>query len=157
MPVTRNDPLGFAGFAWKNFEFIEQAAIQSPTNEDLHPVTQLVLSMLGVIVLQREQNKIQFNQRVRKIKLVSPDWPQWKTMSPSCNTLGALVDNLRHAIAHGHVEFSSNSHTLSEVMISFRNPGWKGGPWIGEINAADLRTFCVRFKGLLEQMNVCTE
>ncbi|MGO9677084.1 MAG: HEPN family nuclease [Candidatus Sulfotelmatobacter sp.] len=145
--ITRNDPLGFAGFAWKNFEFIERTANNSPDAPDIHPVTQLVLSMLGLIVFQREKNRIQYGKDIRQTTLDTPDWPQWAAMSPHCNTLEELVNNLRHAVAHGHVEFSSNSHDLSEVEISFRNPGKQ---WSGSIRADALRAFCFRFKALLE-------
>jgi hypothetical protein len=145
--ITRNDPLGFAGFAWKNFEFIEQTAKNSPDMPDIHPVTQLVLSMLGLIVFQREQNKIQYSEKIRQTRLDTTDWPHWIAMSPYCNTLEDLVNNLRHAVAHGHVEFSSNSHDLCEVEVSLRNPG---RPWAGSIRADGLRRFCLHFKDLLE-------
>jgi hypothetical protein len=142
--ITRNDPLGFAGFAWKNFEFIERAA--KDNHEDLHPVTQLALSLLGLIVFQHEKNRIQFSQKVRGIRFDSLDWPRWDVSKPSI-TLGQFIKQLRHSVAHGGVTFSSNSHNLAEVVVSFHNP--KSG-WTGKIKADDLRTFCCRFKALLE-------
>jgi hypothetical protein len=142
--VTRNDPLSFGAFAWKNLEFIEQAAKNNP--EELHPVTQLALSLLGLIVFQHEKNRVQFNRKVRGIRLDSLNWPQWDVSKPS-NTLGQFIKQLRHVVAHGGITFSSNSHILAEVVVLFDDPK---SNWTGRINADDLRTFCCRFKALLD-------
>ena len=77
--ITRNDPLGFASFAWKNFEFIEQAAEH---NDEIHPVTQLALALLGLIVFQHEKNRKQFDARVRGKRIVDLNWPLWMSQNP---------------------------------------------------------------------------
>jgi hypothetical protein len=143
--ITRNDPSGFARFGLKNLEFIEQAAKDDPAL-DLHPVTQLALSLLGVIVFQREAKTLEKNPKVHSKKLTSLD-SQWR-MSPSCDTVGELVDHLRHAVAHGHVSFSSGSRQLHEVEVSFSNPPKR---WTGSIQADALREFCYRLMQLLEE------
>jgi hypothetical protein len=151
MPKGRNDALSFANYAWTNFEFIEQAA--KGDAHDLHPVTQLVLSLLGLIVCQRENNKREFNREVKATKPESLlDWQLWNA-SEQCYTLKDLIDNLRHSVAHGHVTFDSESHNQDEVYISFCNKLRKGGPWTARIRADHLRTFCFKFKALLEQSN----
>jgi len=142
--ITRNDPLGFASFAWKNFEFIEQAAEH---NDEIHPVTQLALALLGLIVFQHEKNRKQFDARVRGKRIVDLNWPLWNVSEPS-TTLGQFVKQLRHAVAHGGVQFSSNSHVLTEVEITFHDPQ---SNWTGSIRASELREFCYQFKTLLEQ------
>jgi hypothetical protein len=149
MSKGRNDPLTFASYAWKNFEFIEQAA--TTRQDDLHPVTQLVISLLGLIVFQREKNTIEFNHQ---LKVMNPngllDSQLWNESEPS-TTLKQLIDNLRHSVAHGNVEFSSESHNQHEVYITFCNKLRKGGAWKAQVRADHLRTFCFGFKTLLEQ------
>lgn len=161
MLIKRNDPLGFAGFAWRNFRFIEDAASQ-PNSPDVHPVTQLVLAMLGLIIFQEERNRNQYDQKIRSTKLNSPDWQYWNLMSPSCSTLEELITNLRHSVAHGYVAFFSSSHDLDKVKIRFRNylVRKKGKKvvsrklvWTAHITADRLRAFCLRFKELLETNN----
>ncbi|HET6840702.1 MAG TPA: hypothetical protein VFK06_03325 [Candidatus Angelobacter sp.] len=149
MSEGRNTPLGFAANTWKNFEFIEQAAKDHP-EYGLHPVTQLALSLLGLIVLQHEKNRTQFNGKIRGMPLDSLNWPNWEMSNP-INTLGQLIKQVRHVIAHGGITYSSaHSQNFDDVLLTFYDPDSK---WIGKIKAADLRTFCLRFKELLEQQN----
>jgi hypothetical protein len=146
--IARNDPHGFARFGLKNLEFIEQAVKSNPAIE-LHPVTQLALSLLGVIVFQHAGGSIQKNPKVNDAKLSSLD-SQWTTL-PSCDTVGQLVEHLRHAVAHGHVKFSSASHQYDEVTISFCNNPQSPTKWTGSIKADSLRKFCYQLMELLEQ------
>jgi hypothetical protein len=53
-----------------NFEFIEQAAEH---NDETHPVTQLALALLGLIVFQHEKNRKQFDAKVRGEKNSRPE------------------------------------------------------------------------------------
>lgn len=143
--TTRNEPLRFARFTWENFEFIEQAAKDNP---GLHPATQLVLSLLGLVVFQHEKNRIQFDKKARATRLATLDWPRWTESEPT-DTVGRLVERLRHAVAHGGVTFSSDSRNLTEVVVTF---ALSQPDWTGTIKADDLRTFCYRFKTFLDQI-----
>lgn len=144
--VTRNDPLGFAALTWKNLEFIEQVA---PHHPEVHRITQLALSLLGLIVLQHEKNRTQFDRKIRAKKLADLNWPCWE-LPPGhkTDTLGKFIEQLRHVIAHGGITFSSDGVDPDKVMLVFYNSKTK---WRGKISAADLREFCRRFKALLEE------
>lgn len=153
--IARNNPLGFAGFAWQNFEFIERAAEHRPDNQNLHPVTQLVLSLFGLIVFPHEQGCYEFNQQVREMVPESLlEWSSWNASS-HCERLEQLIENLRHAIAHAGIKFSSPSHKLSEVDVSFCKRDYDTGAimWTAKIRADRLREFCCNFRATLEQQN----
>ena len=144
--MTRNDPLRFAALTWKNLEFIEQAAHHNP---DVHAITQLALSLLGLIVLQH-QNHAKFDNKLRATKLADLNWPCWEPPPPGhkTGTLGGLIERLRHVIAHGGITFSSDGADPHETMLIFHDTKAK---WRGTISAADLREFCYRFKTFLEE------
>ena|ERR1035437_2372254 len=144
--ITRNDPLGFAALTWKNLEFIEQATQHNP---DVHRITQLALSLLGLIVLQHERNRTQFDRKIRALKLADLNWPSWDPPPDhKTDTLGKLITQLRHVIAHGGITFSSDGTDLDSVMLVFHDSKAK---WHGTISAAHLHEFCYRFKALLEE------
>jgi hypothetical protein len=153
MLTTRNNPLIFAEFAWGNLVFIEQAASANPS---LHPVTMLAMSLFALIVFQHEKNKAQFDKKLRSMKLVGGQsgWPLWNESKPS-KTLGALVRNLRHSVAHGGVTFNSTSHEYSKVTVYFFKKSLKTGKilWTGDIRADHLRQFCCKFRKLLTANN----
>ena len=51
---TRNDVLEFAQRTRRNFEYIEEAKAEDPT-APVHVVTQLTLSLLGIVVFPYEK------------------------------------------------------------------------------------------------------
>ena len=75
--------------------------------------------------------------------------PLWEQGGAPVSTLFDLVENVRHAVAHGHVSFydptyRGSSRLASDVTITFENPKrplWKGGPWKASINGKDLLVF----------------
>jgi hypothetical protein len=144
--IARNTSQGFARFGLKNLEFIEQC-LKDDLSLDVHPVTQLVLSLLGVIVFQHADHTIQNNPNASDAKLSSLD-SQWTT-SPPCDTVGQLVEHLRHAVAHGHVKFSSASHNYHDVSIYFSNNPKSPTKWTGSIRADSLQKFCYQLMKLL--------
>lgn len=152
MPImlpSRNEVLGFAARTRTNLKCIESAF---DDGADVHVVTQLALSLLGLIVFPWEKN---FAQKVTSLSLdclVNQGWPQWEISIGACDTLGRLIKHLRNAVAHGRVRFSSDSRNIEEVAIDFAdcNPGEDRPNWRARIQAKDLRDFCLRFIDLLE-------
>lgn len=150
--VKRNDALRFAELTRQNLEYVENAFKRG---EDVHVVTQLATSLLGLIVFPREKH---FTEQVESLgldTLVAQGWPRWQISKGTCETLGCLLRHLRNAVAHGRMTFSSDSRQLDEVVIKFEDidPHKRDKPvnWIARIGAKDLRTFCDRFVDLLNE------
>ena len=147
--VGRNDALVFAQRTRKNLEIIEMAVKMDP---NIHVVTQLVNSLLGLLVFLRERQFLKHVGQQTLDKLVSRGWPRVECTKGECPTLGDFIYHLRNAVAHGRVKFSSDSRDLGEVTIDFEDwkPGASEAYWSACMKANDLRDFCLNLIGLLE-------
>ena len=141
---SRNNAIGFAGRTRKNLEYVRNAF---DCGEDVHVVTQLVISLLGLVVLPWERNLVEHIQEVKLRELADQDWPEWSITLGCCETLGELVYHIRNAVAHGRVTFSSDSRNLAEVEIIVEDakPGRKTPDWRAKIGGNELYSFCLRF------------
>ncbi len=149
--VSRNHALGFAARTRKNLEYIEEA---SDADADVHVVTQLANSLLGLIVFPWEKNFVERVSTLKLDELARQGWPRWEVTKGSCETLGQLVGYLRNAVAHGNMTFSSDSRFIDDVAIHVANyrPGRATTPnWCARIEARDLRAFCRHFINLLDE------
>lgn len=149
--TTRGHALGFASRTRKNLEYIEDA-FKSGAN--VHVITQLANSLLGLIVFPWEKHFVDSISKVRLDDLAKRGWPIWTITKGSCETLGELIKYLRHSVAHGNILFSSDSRNIDEVNIDVENyPSGnkdKGPNWTAKISARDLRQFCILFIELIE-------
>jgi len=147
---SRNSTLGFAARARKNLLYIQNSFDRGA---DVHVVTQLAISLLGLVVFPHERG---FSDRAKCAKLsdlASQGWPTLNMTGATCQTLGDLIKFLRHSIAHGQVRFSSDSRQIGEVVIEFSNKP-KGKPqlhWTGSIAAVNLQALCLRFIDFIEE------
>jgi hypothetical protein len=141
---SRNESLGFAQRALKNLEHIEAAAREQ---EDVHVVTQRVLSVLGLVAYPWEQGLDQSISGRNLSTLVGRGWPKWKILQGKTTTLGQLVHHLRNAISHRRVWFSSDDRNPTEVEIEFADARTRGAKpyWRARISANDLLIFCRKF------------
>ena len=152
MFVSRNDALGFAQRTRKNLVFIKLAF---DGGDDVHVVTQLVNSLLGLVVFFRERNLLEFSATTLLADLESKGWPHVTvTMGvDQCLTLKDLVSHLRNAVAHGRIHFSSESRDLQQVRIMFED--WKmkaKAPYVCfEMNAPELQELCLQLVKLVEE------
>lgn len=140
--ASRNESQGFADRTRKNLLFVEGAY---ESGHDVHVVTQIVTSSLGLVVFPWEHEA---DSRIRGTLLgglVQSGWPEWEETNPS-KGLGQLIHRLRNAIAHGNVRFSSEDREASNVVITF---GSMNEDWQAKISASDLRDFCLRFIELI--------
>jgi HEPN pEK499 p136 len=145
----RNGTLIFAERTQKNLDFI---ASHAAAGSDVHPVTQAVLSLLGIIVFPWETSAINFMKRKELSSLTASGWPIPAASGDyHINDLGALVHALRNAIAHGSIEFDSDSRNPSEVMILFRSNSKRTHQWVWQIRADQLIEFCHRFSTNMRQ------
>jgi hypothetical protein len=110
---TRNDTVEFCRRTRRNLGFIENA-LQNDPNAPVHAVTQLTLSLLGIVVFPYEKlDETIFYKTVTQMK--SDGWCGWSIMldkpkkaHETTRTLGDLLRHLRNAVAHGRLRFSSD-------------------------------------------------
>jgi hypothetical protein len=145
------DVVAFAGRTRENLECIERAFEAQGSG---HVATQLVSSLLGLLVFPQLQRLDASLKELRLSLLVSQGWPKWEILKGKCETLGSLVHKLRNAVAHGRMRFSSDRGSTGEVTIEIEDwhPHARGPHWRGRIGAAELRLFCLRYIALLEEI-----
>lgn len=133
--LSRNSREGFAARTLKNLAYIEQAR-KLPSPADVHVVTQLILSMLGLVVIHWERGAFnsklasRFHQALNS-SLNDFGVPVLRDMSDQyqnqCTTVRVLVRHLRNAVAHGRFIFSNDSRELEEVAIRFFDENTRTG------------------------------
>lgn len=157
---TRNDTLEFCRRTRRNLEFIEHAKKENP-QALIHVVTQLTLSLLGLVVFPFERlDRTIFDKTVAELK--AEGWFGWcitldnPTKGRSSTvSLGDFLTHLRNAVAHGRLTFSSDSANANEVAVTAEDrPNGKGAAvnWRAEIAAGQLREFCLRFLDFIDGM-----
>ena len=133
-------------------EFITEARAKGA---EVHEVTQLVISLLGLIIFPWEAGAARRIEALLLEDLECQGWPSW-SIELDCgggtSTLGTLLKHLRNAAAHQRIEFSSDSATMAEVRITFRDALGRAAAinWQATIDAHDLKRFCDLFAGKLE-------
>ena len=149
---TRNSTLGFALRTRKNLDFVKDAFEQG---EDVHVVTQLMTSLLGLIVVSWEHKatRAKLRKSLKGVKLedlADKGWPMWDVTGNPPETLYDLIHKLRNAVAHHDLKFTGerDSRLLSEVAITVRGRS----NWQAEINGQDLYQFCLRFARHIEDL-----
>jgi hypothetical protein len=133
---NRNGTAIFAFRTQKNLDFVVAAA---EAGADIHPVTQAVLSLLAIIVFPWEHDAFNDVKRSKLALLAAAEgWPRWRMNgSRRVVELEDLVHVLRNSVAHGRIQFDSDSRVPSAVMIHFEEDNWRGS-----INAGQLIEFC---------------
>ena len=142
----RATALGLAERTRKNLRYIEVARSQGA---DVHEVTQIVISVLGIVIIPWERN---LKNRLGKYgleDLYAQGWPQWNISLGSANTLKDLVRKLRNGTAHGRYRFSSNARDPEDVTLIVEDALNGKVHWRAEITAVDLKEFCYRFLTVL--------
>ena len=158
----RNSVLGFAQRTRKNLEFIREAR---KSKHDIHLVTHLINSLLGLVVVPMERHPKHALWEVTLEELEETHWPKWtiikdergaasrKTWTPT-RTLGRLIVHLRNATAHGRFLFGDDpeSRNLSEVRVIVEDAPPRGSVnWQAEIGGEELYRFCLLLTEHIEQ------
>jgi hypothetical protein len=147
----RNTVWGIRDRTLKNLAFLKAAG---ETKQDVHRVTNLVTSLLGLIVFPYEEIKSSGTNKFGDllVDLTAKGWPDWQIEKGSCRTLDQLIRRLRNAISHRHVYFSSDDRDPSRVDITFKDmpPEGKDWTWIATINAVELERFAMLFADYLK-------
>ena len=149
--ISRNNALGIAQRTLKNLEYLHD---KKAHGDNVHIVTHVVNSLLGLVVLPWEK-KLQDDVKKTKLKdLYDDGWPEWDILldkptgkHTETQTLGDLIWHLRNAAAHGRIHFSSESRKLSELVLTVEDAKGEKSPvnWRARIGGEDLYLFCQRF------------
>ena len=156
--LSRNDAMGIVERSSKNLVHMRNAR---RNGEDVHEVTHLFNSFLGLIVIPWErQQEIAVDLNTSIEDLCDQGWPRFDVLideySHKTENLKALVNHLRNAVAHGRFRFegigsaSADSLDPSEikVILSDQTTPSKTKPvrhWKVEISGDDLNQFCDKF------------
>jgi hypothetical protein len=143
MPIIdRSTPEGFARRTRKNLEFIKASG-----NPRAHIVTQITLSMLGIVVFPWERHGLVETDWITIAETEERGWPQWKITLGEATTITVfhLLEHLRNAIAHGLWSFDSDDRDPSKVLIKARDAISHDAPisWKASIRADDLDRFLI--------------
>ena len=137
----------------KNLDFIRKAR---GNGEDVHKVTQLVISLLALIVHPWERYPSGKFWTVKMNTLAKEGWPEWRIAygHHRSQNLRELTRRVRNAISHGYIDFSSDSPCLSEVSMVMRDRKDKHSPfyWEAESSGEELYCFCIWFTKYVEDM-----
>lgn len=142
----------FAKRTRKNLRAIESLR----STGDVFEVTQLVNSMLGLLVFPREE----FLEKIPKVPLetlLAYGWPVPKVREGFTQAahLGDLVRYLRNAISHFNIEFVGNGENeIRSIRVWNTDRGGKK-TWEADLGLDELRGIAERFVDLLlDQTNV---
>lgn len=154
MPPT--ETRAFAHRVRLNLEAIDAVVTVAPGKA--HQVTQLVLTLLGLLVLPNEAYYLQAAGEARLSDLAEQGWPTWtiaKDLSrrpgASFDTLADLLWHLRSVIASGQIRMTAGDKPFKSVSIYFDQQvaGRDIKTWSASISAPDLRVFCMKLAELI--------
>jgi len=154
MPPT--ETRAFANRVRLNLEAIDAVVSVAPTKA--HQVTQVVLTLIGLVVLPRENHYMEALGDNNLNALAAQGWPTWtiahdlsRRPEGAADTLADLLWHLRSTIASGQIRMTAGDKPFAEVSIYFDQQvaGGEIVTWSASISAPDLRTFCIKLAGLI--------
>ena len=151
--LSRNEPMGIVERTRKNLVYMREAR---RAGADIHEVTHLLNSLLGLVVVPWERLKTS----IVDVDIETlDDWPRVKelenTYPGETKSLEFLVNRIRNAVAHGGFRFEGSGPSFSPdsrepsevkvVMTDCRSDHGVKRTWQAEINGEDLYRFCDKF------------
>jgi hypothetical protein len=115
---SRNTTQGFARNVRKNLNFIIK---ERDEDEDVHEVTQLVTSLLGLVVFPWEADALKHIESFQLKTLEREGWPRWRIQSDEkgdTHTLKELTRHLRNAVCHRRISFSSDDRDMGQHIVN---------------------------------------
>ncbi|MPY73434.1 MAG: hypothetical protein GEU87_04170 [Alphaproteobacteria bacterium] len=152
MEIDRNTIEGFARRVRKNLDFM---IVARENDEDIHIVTQLTCSLLGLIVFPyghfRRVGFLDF-KTLSLDDLVEDGWPAWAFHVGESESLDKHLSHLRNALSHRRVCFSSDNRSLAGVEVTFWDRPNEKAPdnWSASIDGAGLLEFVERLSTLID-------
>jgi hypothetical protein len=150
--VSRNNALVFAQHTLQNLEIIERYV---PIDSGFHPITQLINSLVGLVVFIHEREFVRHVADLPLSELVGKGWPRVQIEKDDekrpTKALGDFVRHLRNATAHGRISFSSDSRDLTEVTIVIEDYYRRAALpyWAASLTAEELRDLTLKMIDLL--------
>jgi len=154
MPPT--ETRAFANRVRLNLDAIDAVVSVAPTKA--HQVTQVVLTLIGLVVLPRESHYMDALGDSNLNTLATQGWPTWtiahdlsRRPEGAADTLADLLWHLRSTITSGQIRMTAGDKPFAEVSIYFDQhvAGGEIVTWSASISAPDLRTFCIKLAGLI--------
>ena len=152
---SRSLSTGLAQRTIKNLKFMQRA---HENGEDVHIVTQVVNSLLSLLVFPQQKEKAFFGT-FERIGLRSPcdlaavhetvsAFPDLTSLRvrqfERCENLSDFFRRLRNAISHRRIEFSNQSHDLDDVILRLTDgPNERDTNWDISLSAQDLLALCM--------------
>ena len=104
MPESRNQAMGIEKRTLINLEFVKGTFDDAPDKDQapVHMVTQIVNSLLGLLILPYERGYALRDDQEKLEKFYDHGWPRWDIADCTPNgtrTLGQLAWHLRNAAA----------------------------------------------------------
>jgi hypothetical protein len=125
-----------------NLEFIEaQARNQGGADGQVYEVTQLINSMLGLLIFPREEFWVYLSQR--PLNTLPPEF-QTLQRAPHARDLRQLIRLMRNSFAHFNVEAHSFMGQI-DVIVLTNVSNHKQVTWQMEIAVDELRAFVAWF------------
>lgn len=134
----------------QNLRVIEQLK-QTHTVDGVYETTQLINSLLGLIVLPVEQYFEQF-PAISIDELVREGWKIPKVVGdfPQVNNLCELIRNLRNAVAHFNIKFlTDDRNQITGLEVTNKDIRSRAVIWQAEIGVDELRDLLERFVELI--------
>ncbi len=137
----------FARRTRHNLALIRQARAEG---REAYEVTQLINSMLGLLVLPRERY-LQSIPAVPLEQLRRDGWPEPVLVGgfDQVKDLRGLIHALRHSIAHFNIEFTETGGEITGVRLTNRHQGRVR--WRATLGLAELESIADRFTALILQ------
>jgi HEPN pEK499 p136 len=146
----RNDPLGLVRRSISNLELIERSYA---SHKEGHIVTQLMQTLLMLIVIPKEKGLLDQFRRWRLIDLNEQKWPSLRPIKDDENDTATLYDvlwHMRNSISHGLFTFSgdgaggSNSRDINEIVVEFQDRNAPTAPidWELRLEGPEVRKLC---------------
>ena len=116
-PISRNTLAGFSERTLKNLAFMHAA---KENGLDVHIVTHLIVSMLGLIVFPFEHIRRDRPEQLQipLAVLAENGSPMFAITLGESDTLDNLIFHIRNALSHRRISFSSDRRELHEVESS---------------------------------------
>ena len=123
--LNRNDVYEFANRARKNLRFIIEA---EKTGADVHPITQVVCSLMGIAVFPWEEGLSVFAKNSPLEEIFDKPRLDFEVEQGEIGNFGELLRSVRNSVSHRGIDFNSDSRKLSEVSIRLTEKWKKNGP-----------------------------
>jgi hypothetical protein len=123
--------------------------LEAEHNSQLFEVTQLINSLLGLLVFPQQQY-MQSIERIPLEELVQAGWPipQVDGYCPQVDDLNQLVRYLRNSVSHFNISFLTDRENQIAGLIVW-NEFRDRTTWRARLTIENLRGFCDRFVDLL--------